>query len=150
MTINYDVSDDIAEVVIDHPPVNAPDVKGWFDLAQTITDAGRNPDVRCVVLRAEGAGFCAGVDIKEIQADSGQRSDHRCEPRVLRRVQGGVRVRGARRGGRARLLPRRRHRARWERRHASWLPTTRTSDSRRSTAVHSAPRRISHDSSRST
>ncbi|MBV8464239.1 MAG: enoyl-CoA hydratase family protein, partial [Acidimicrobiales bacterium] len=58
----------IAEVVIDHPPVNALDVAGWFDLADAVLSAGRVPDNRVVVLRAEGRGFCAGVDIKEIQA----------------------------------------------------------------------------------
>ena len=56
------------EVVIDVPPVNALDVAGWFDLADALTAAGRDPEVRVVVLRAEGRGFCAGVDIKEIQA----------------------------------------------------------------------------------
>ena len=58
----------IAEVVIDHPPVNALDVAGWFGLAAAVTDAGRVPDNRVVIVRAEGRGFCAGVDIKEIQA----------------------------------------------------------------------------------
>ena len=57
-----------AEVVIDAPPVNALDVAGWFALADALTAAGRDPEVRVVVLRAEGRGFCAGVDIKEIQA----------------------------------------------------------------------------------
>ena len=58
----------ITEVVIDHPPVNALDVAGWFELADSLIAAGRVADVRVVVLRAEGRGFCAGVDIKEIQA----------------------------------------------------------------------------------
>jgi enoyl-CoA hydratase len=71
MPITTQTRDGIAEVVIDLPPVNAPDVAGWFELADTITSAGRDPEVRCVVLRAEGRGFCAGVDIKEIQADPG-------------------------------------------------------------------------------
>ena len=57
-----------AEVVIDVPPVNALDVASWFALADALTTAGRDPEVRVVVLRAEGRGFCAGVDIKEIQA----------------------------------------------------------------------------------
>jgi enoyl-CoA hydratase len=43
-------------------------VAGWFELADAITQAGRDPDVRAVVLAAEGRGFNAGVDIKEIQA----------------------------------------------------------------------------------
>ncbi|HLX89738.1 MAG TPA: enoyl-CoA hydratase family protein [Acidimicrobiales bacterium] len=57
-----------AEVVIDVPPVNALDVAGWFALADALIEAGRDPETRVVVLRAEGRGFCAGVDIKEIQA----------------------------------------------------------------------------------
>ena len=58
----------IAEVVIDHPPVNALDVAGWFGLAGALLAAGQVADNRVVILRAEGKGFCAGVDIKEIQA----------------------------------------------------------------------------------
>ncbi|MHB1584534.1 MAG: enoyl-CoA hydratase family protein [Acidimicrobiales bacterium] len=58
----------IGEVVIDHPPVNALDVATWFELAEAVLAAGRRPEARVVVLRAEGRGFCAGVDIKEIAA----------------------------------------------------------------------------------
>lgn len=58
----------IAEIIIDHPPVNALDSKLWNELPDIITAAGRNPDVRCVLIRAEGKGFCGGVDIKEMQA----------------------------------------------------------------------------------
>ena len=57
-----------AEVVIDVPPVNALDVASWFSLADAVRSAGTEPTVRVVVVRAEGRGFCAGVDIKEIQA----------------------------------------------------------------------------------
>src|SRR5580704_16164245 len=60
--------DGIAEVVINHPPVNALDVAGWFELADTLSATGREPELRVVVLRANGRGFCAGVDIKEINA----------------------------------------------------------------------------------
>lgn len=65
---SYQKQPGIGEVVIDHPPVNALDVAGWFALAEAVLDAGRVPDNRVAVLRAEGRGFCAGVDIKEIQA----------------------------------------------------------------------------------
>jgi enoyl-CoA hydratase len=58
----------IAEVVVDHPPVNALPVAGWYQLAETVRTLGASPDVRVVVLRAEGRGFNAGVDIKEIQS----------------------------------------------------------------------------------
>ncbi|HXA31551.1 MAG TPA: enoyl-CoA hydratase family protein [Acidimicrobiales bacterium] len=64
----YQKQPGIAEVVINHPPVNALDVAGWFALADAVLAAGRVPDNRVVILRAEGRGFCAGVDIKEIQA----------------------------------------------------------------------------------
>src|ERR671934_1475951 len=30
---------------------------------------GENPEIRFVVIRAEGRGFCAGVNLKELQAD---------------------------------------------------------------------------------
>jgi enoyl-CoA hydratase len=61
----------VAEIVVDHPPVNALPVAGWFELAGAVRAAGADPGTRVVVLRAEGRGFNAGVDIKEIQADSG-------------------------------------------------------------------------------
>ena len=61
----------IAEVVVDCPPVNALTVAGWFELADAITAAGHNRDVRVVVLRSEGKGFNAGVDIKEMQNTTG-------------------------------------------------------------------------------
>ena len=59
----------VAVVTIDHPPVNALPVAGWFDLASALREAGDDPSVHVVVLRAEGRGFCAGVDIKELQRD---------------------------------------------------------------------------------
>ncbi|HVQ92943.1 MAG TPA: enoyl-CoA hydratase family protein [Mycobacteriales bacterium] len=61
----------IAEVVVEHPPVNALPVAGWYELAAAVRAAGADPAVRVVVLRAEGRGFNAGVDIKEIQASTG-------------------------------------------------------------------------------
>jgi enoyl-CoA hydratase len=61
----------IAEVVMDNPPVNALNVAGWFELATIIRGLGERDDVRVVVLRAEGKGFNAGVDIKEMQATEG-------------------------------------------------------------------------------
>ncbi|MFF5441559.1 enoyl-CoA hydratase family protein [Streptomyces achromogenes] len=58
----------ISVVTVDFPPVNALPVRGWFALADAVRGAGRDPGTRCVVLAAEGRGFNAGVDIKEIQA----------------------------------------------------------------------------------
>lgn len=58
----------IAELVIDHPPVNALDSAGWLALAKAIDDLGQEPDSSVILIRAEGRGFCAGVDIKEMAA----------------------------------------------------------------------------------
>ncbi|MGI6873446.1 enoyl-CoA hydratase family protein [Amycolatopsis sp. 3B14] len=58
-------------VTVDFPPVNALPVQGWFDLAAVVRAAGEDPDVHVVVLRAQGRGFNAGVDIKEIQRTAG-------------------------------------------------------------------------------
>jgi enoyl-CoA hydratase len=69
--IESSVSEHVAEVVVDVPPVNALPVAGWFELADVITRVGADPDVRAVVLAAEGKGFNAGVDIKEMQSTAG-------------------------------------------------------------------------------
>ena len=61
----------IAEVVMDNPPVNALTVAGWFELARIVRSLGEDPAVHVVVLRAEGRGFNAGVDIKEMQNAEG-------------------------------------------------------------------------------
>ncbi len=61
----------IVEIVVDCPPVNALTVAGWFELADAVTAAGNDPATRVVVLRSEGKGFNAGVDIKEMQHTTG-------------------------------------------------------------------------------
>jgi enoyl-CoA hydratase len=71
MAIAQSVSGGVAEVVMDNPPVNALTVAGWFELARVVRGLGADPDVRVVILAAEGRGFNAGVDIKEIQASAG-------------------------------------------------------------------------------
>ncbi|HEY0904416.1 MAG TPA: enoyl-CoA hydratase family protein [Marmoricola sp.] len=63
--------DGIRVVTMSHPPVNALTVQGWFDVAAALDEAGADPDTRVVVLRAEGKGFNAGVDIKEMQNTTG-------------------------------------------------------------------------------
>ena len=58
----------IAELVIAKPPVNALDSREWQALAEHLDALGANPEVRVIVIRAVGRGFCAGVDIKELDA----------------------------------------------------------------------------------
>ncbi|EHP42764.1 enoyl-CoA hydratase [Cupriavidus basilensis OR16] len=65
---HIEVRDGVAELAIAHPPVNALDSAGWHALAAAIERLGRDDAVRVIVLRGEGRGFCAGVDIKELAA----------------------------------------------------------------------------------
>ena len=74
--IRHSVEGGIAEIVVEKPPVNALGVAEWQGLADRLRMLGEDPEVRAVVLSAEGRGFNAGVDIKEIHAlDVGGRHD---------------------------------------------------------------------------
>lgn len=68
MPITLTLKDRIAEILFDHPPVNAFDTAGWESIPGLIDQAAANDGVRCILIRAEGRGFCGGVDIKEMQA----------------------------------------------------------------------------------
>lgn len=57
--------------MVDCPPVNALKVADWYAIADHLTELGSNTDCRVVILRAEGRGFNAGVDIKEMQSTEG-------------------------------------------------------------------------------
>jgi enoyl-CoA hydratase len=69
--IRTETRDRVGEVVLDHPPVNALDAASWNELAGVIERMGRDPAHHCLLLRGEGRGFCAGVDIKEMQRTAG-------------------------------------------------------------------------------
>ena len=64
-------ADGVRVLTVDFPPVNALPVAGWFELADALGEAGRDMATHVVVLRAEGKGFNAGVDIKEMQRSEG-------------------------------------------------------------------------------
>ncbi|MDN5894248.1 MAG: enoyl-CoA hydratase family protein [Nocardioides sp.] len=72
MGISSDLrADGIRVVTMDYPPVNALPVQGWFDVADALDEASRDQDTHVVILRAEGKGYNAGVDIKEMQNSEG-------------------------------------------------------------------------------
>jgi enoyl-CoA hydratase len=66
---HVELDNGVAEMVFDHPPVNAFDSKGWAAIAAELERLGESSEVHVIVIRAEGRGFCAGVDIKELAAD---------------------------------------------------------------------------------
>lgn len=63
------IDNGIAEMVFDQPPVNAFDSKDWAAIAAELERLGESPEVRVILIRAEGRGFCAGVDIKELASN---------------------------------------------------------------------------------
>ncbi len=69
MPIHTNVKNHIAEVVFDFPPVNAFNGETWNEIPKTITELGQREDVKVILIRSEGKGFCAGVDIKELAHD---------------------------------------------------------------------------------
>lgn len=101
-SLRSSVDKGVAELVIDHPPVNALPSAGWHALAARIDALGNDPSVRVIVIRGEGRGFCAGVDIKELAAhperinsvNAGNyatfRAVHRCRVPVIAAVHGFV------------------------------------------------------------
>ena len=72
MGVTSELHDDGVRVVtMDFPPVNALPVQGWYDVAAALDEASKDLATHVVVLRAEGKGFNAGVDIKEMQHTEG-------------------------------------------------------------------------------
>lgn len=62
------VSANIGHISFNKPPVNAFDSQEWAAIAAEIQALGLRDDVHVIVMSAEGRGFCAGVDIKELGA----------------------------------------------------------------------------------
>ena len=71
MSVTHTLRDGIAEVVMHHPPVNALTVPDTWAIRDTFAELSRDPDLRAVILTAEGRGFNAGIDIKEMQSVEG-------------------------------------------------------------------------------
>ncbi|MEK0363902.1 enoyl-CoA hydratase family protein [Pseudomonas sp. CBC3] len=97
-----EINQGVAELVLAKPPVNALDSEEWLALAARIDELGANAEVRVLIIRAEGRGFCAGVDIKELDAhperivkvNAGNyatfKAIHRCKVPVIVAVHGFV------------------------------------------------------------
>jgi enoyl-CoA hydratase len=69
MAFSTSIDSGIAQLVFNKPPVNAFNSAEWSRIANEVRGLGERSDVHAIVIRAEGKGFCAGVDIKELGAD---------------------------------------------------------------------------------
>lgn len=66
-TITTDITDNIATIEFHHPKGNSLPGAMLRELAETITEAGENPDTKVIVLRSKGDGaFCAGASFDEL------------------------------------------------------------------------------------
>lgn len=63
------VANGVAELVFDKPPVNAFNSVEWQQISEQLDNFGNDPAVNVIIVAANGKGFCAGVDIKELAAD---------------------------------------------------------------------------------
>lgn len=59
--------DGVLELVMDNPKVNALPIADTDRLAEILNGVDARSEVTAVILTATGRGFCAGVDIKEMQ-----------------------------------------------------------------------------------
>src|SRR5581483_4516672 len=69
MTVTCTIENDIAEVVMNNPPVNAITVSDTWKIYEIFKDLSTHETLRAVILTAEGKGFNAGIDIREMQAN---------------------------------------------------------------------------------
>ena len=69
MAFHIEIQEGVAHLILNKPPVNAFNSAEWAGIAAEIKSLGEQDAVRVIVISAEGKGFCAGVDIKELGAE---------------------------------------------------------------------------------
>jgi 2-(1,2-epoxy-1,2-dihydrophenyl)acetyl-CoA isomerase len=66
-TLITDIKDDIAYITLNRPDrLNSFDMKLGKELYEVLHDISKKKDIRAVVLRGTGKGFCGGGDVKEM------------------------------------------------------------------------------------
>ncbi|WP_332053602.1 enoyl-CoA hydratase-related protein [Reyranella sp.] len=64
MMIRVQITDHVARVTMDHPPVNAQNAAFQDEMIHAFDRLSDMGEVRVAVLSGKGRCFCAGVDIK--------------------------------------------------------------------------------------
>lgn len=68
-SVKLEISDGRAELVLDRPPLNVLDIAMMGEMCEALATASEVPDLRVLVIRAEGKAFSAGVDVGEHMGD---------------------------------------------------------------------------------
>lgn len=69
-TVRVDITDGVATVILDRPPLNILTTAMLHELEDALRDLGTIGDLRLVVLRGKGKVFSAGVDVGEHIGDA--------------------------------------------------------------------------------
>jgi 2-(1,2-epoxy-1,2-dihydrophenyl)acetyl-CoA isomerase len=70
-TITFEIKNLTAIITINRPQVyNALNVQGKLDIIAAIKEANRDPQVRSIILAAEGKAFCSGQDLNDRTVDA--------------------------------------------------------------------------------
>ena len=86
-TLNITIQDMVAYITLDRPDrLNSFDMKLGHELYEALQDVAKNNEVRVVVIKGTGKGFCGGGDVKEMHAAKDKsrflrdltRAIHRC------------------------------------------------------------------------
>jgi enoyl-CoA hydratase/carnithine racemase len=74
MSINYEVSGNVATITLDRPQAhNAMDTAAYREITERLRELDSDPDVRVgIVTGAGGRAFSAGADLKEMHGDGEQ------------------------------------------------------------------------------
>ena len=66
--IIYETKDNVGWIRLNRPDrLNALTAELSDEFVDAVQQAGRDPEVRCLVVTGEGRGFCAGQDLQEVQ-----------------------------------------------------------------------------------
>lgn len=69
--IRYEILDEIAEITLDRPPVNAITIQLVDELLDALATAGKDDAVRAVIIRSAHKVFCAGLDLDIVRGKTG-------------------------------------------------------------------------------
>ena len=92
-TIKYEVESNILTLTLNRPEkLNAFTGQMMDELISAFDEAGRNDDVRVIIVTGEGRGFCAGADLssgsntfnRDVRNNKGDEIDHKKNPEWMR------------------------------------------------------------------